>query len=88
MRTRFPTSSDNNRICPRCGRKVSRSYSGSLCPKCDDEILYKEVKEYIRSNNVTELMVADHFGIPLATVQSWIKEGYLTYKSDDSITPL
>lgn len=88
MRTRFPTSNGgSSRICPKCGRKVARSYEGENCPSCDDEALYRKVKEYIRTHDVTELEVADAFGISLTQVRNWINEGYLTYRdsSNDAI---
>ena len=88
MRPKFPTSSGNgSRVCPKCGRKVARSYEGAQCPVCDSAALYREVKEYVRSHDVTEMELADIFDIPLSQVREWINEGFLTY-GDDNMTPI
>ncbi|MBO6215348.1 MAG: hypothetical protein J6N76_07415 [Lachnospiraceae bacterium] len=73
---------DNPRICPICGRKVPRSYIGDKCPNCDAEALYREVKEYIRTHDVTETELAEKYDIPLSQVHQWIHEGFLMYKRD------
>ena len=47
-----------------------------------DEELYAEVKEYILHNNVTEMEVAETFGIPLKQVRAWIKDGRIDYRNN------
>ena len=43
-------------------------------------MLFQEVKEYIRANDVTEYDVASHFNLPLQQVKQWIREGRIEYK--------
>ncbi len=69
--------------CEYCSRPLPKNYDGNLCPKCLDTQLFREVKEFIRANDVNEYMVAEHFGIPLKQVKNWIKEGRIEYRTDD-----
>ena len=50
--------------------------------------LFAEVKDYIRENDVKEIDVAEHFGIPVSKVRRWIKEGRIQYKEGENITPI
>ena len=50
--------------CEFCGRPLPKNYEGDLCPRCKDNQLFREVKHFIRSNNVNEYEVAAHFDIP------------------------
>lgn len=76
------------KICPQCGTQLHEAYPDELCPLCIERNLFSEVKEYIRSNDVNEQDVAEHFNIPVAKVRGWIKEGRIQYKgeSKDSIS--
>lgn len=69
--------------CSYCGRPLSPHYEFDLCPKCRDSQLFRDVKEYIRSNYVNEYEVAEHFHIPLKQVKEWIREGRIEYRTDD-----
>lgn len=63
-------------------------YRDEICPECKDLNLFAEVKDYIRENDVKEIDVADHFGIPVAKVRRWIREGRIQYKEGEHITPI
>ena len=63
-------------------------YKDDLCPECKDLNLFAEVKDYIRENDVKEIDVAEHFGIPVSKVRRWIKEGRIQYKEGENITPI
>ncbi len=74
------------RECKQCGRYLNKLYKEELCPSCIEMNLFAEVKEYIRSNIVKESDVAEHFGIPVSKVRSWIKDGRIQYKTEDGKT--
>ena len=67
--------------CEFCGRPLPKNYEDTLCPHCKDNKLFRDVKEFIRSNQVNEYEVASHFGIPLKQVKSWIREGRIEYNT-------
>ena len=66
--------------CDVCGKALPRSYRDSVCSDCKHDAIYKEVKEFILHNDVTELEVAEQFDLPLETIRRWIREGHLSYK--------
>lgn len=66
--------------CGRCGKMLPKSWKDEYCDQCKEELLFDEVRDFIRSNNVTEQDVADHFGIPKAKVKQWIRAGRVEYK--------
>jgi hypothetical protein len=66
--------------CTNCGKALPRRHSGDLCDDCLYNLKYKDVKEYVLHNDVTELEVSDEFDLPLEVVQRWIREGHLSYK--------
>lgn len=68
--------------CNMCGRTLGELYPDDLCPICQEIQLFSQVKEYIRSNDVHEQDVAEHFGIPLRKVREWIREGRIQYKGE------
>ena len=73
--------------CQQCGRPLSPEYTEDICPLCQEINLFNDVKEYIRDNDVNEVDVADHFGIPNRKVRQWIKDGRIQYKNaKDAIT--
>ncbi|MCM1106022.1 MAG: FeoC-like transcriptional regulator [Blautia sp.] len=69
--------------CSYCGRPLSKHYEADLCPRCLEAQLFRDVKEYIRSNYVNEYEVAQHFKIPLKQVKEWIREGRIEYRTED-----
>ena len=73
-------ASNSARECLHCHRALPSSYTGSICPSCRDNELFREVKEYIRAYDVNEYDVAAHFHIPLRKVKEWIREGRIEYK--------
>ncbi len=68
--------------CEKCGKALPRRHVGNICKECEHDALYKDVKEYIMHNEVTELEVAEHFNLPLETIQRWVREGHLSYKTN------
>mgnify|MGYP002536908986 FL=1 len=70
------------KYCKNCGRVLSPTYEAELCPTCEENQLFDKVRDYIRKNDVTEMQVAEHFGIPQKKVKAWIKEGRIEYKED------
>ncbi len=82
IRPLFAGVSENS--CKQCGMSLNPNYKEDICPNCKEINLFREVKEYIRANEVNESDVAEHFGIPNTKVRSWIREGRIQYKSSDS----
>lgn len=73
---------NNYKYCPICRRPLSLTYEKELCPDCEREQLFRDVKEYIRANDVTEYDVALEFNIPHHQVKQWIREGRIEYKDN------
>jgi RNA polymerase subunit RPABC4/transcription elongation factor Spt4 len=73
-------SSDVIKSCNNCQTPLPQHYNGELCPYCKENELFSRVKEYIRTHDVTEYMVADKFGISRRKVKKWITEGRIEYK--------
>ena len=73
----------NYKKCEFCGRPLPVHFESNLCPKCQDTQLFRQVKEFIRSNDVNEYEVAEHFHIPLKQVKEWIRDGRIEYRTDD-----
>ena len=73
------------RVCKNCGRKLLPGMKGDLCPKCAEQELFCDVRDYIRANDVKDYDVAEHFGIPLGQVKAWIKQGRIQYKDDPTM---
>ena len=74
------STSNANRVCEYCGKPLNRSSEFNCCYFCQDTILFDKVKAYIRDNNVTEIQVSQHFGIPLRVVKQWVKEDRIGYR--------
>lgn len=70
----------NYKYCVYCGAPIPRSMDTSCCDRCYERVLFQEVKDYIRANDVNEFQVAAHFNIPLRMVKGWIQEGRIEYK--------
>ncbi len=79
---------ENHRLCKSCGRRLSLNYEGDFCPVCQDLNLFHEVRDYIRSNDVNEYQVANHFQIPLKKVKEWIREGRIEYRKDNMVSTI
>ena len=72
----------NFKECEFCGRPLPIHYEKTLCPNCLEAQLFRDVKEYIRANQVNEYNVAEHFNIPLKQVKAWIRDGRIAYRLD------
>lgn len=70
----------NKKNCARCGKLLPKSYKEEYCTNCKEAMLFDEVRDYIRSGNVTERDVAEHFGISKEKVKAWIREGRVEYR--------
>ena len=70
----------NYKYCEICHRNLPLNYKDTTCPVCSEHLLFQQVKEYIRSDDVNEYQVADRFQIPLQLVRKWIREGRIQYK--------
>lgn len=79
---------NNTRVCENCKRPLPHDYKENLCPRCLDLALFREVKEFIRTHDVNEYEVAEHFKIPLRQVKSWIKDGRIEYKQSESASTI
>lgn len=74
----------NYKSCSVCGRQLPADYKKDYCPSCEEEALFKEIREYIRSHRVTEFELAEVFGIPQSKVRKWIKEGRIEYAEEEN----
>lgn len=70
----------NYKYCEYCGGILPRNSNSDYCKTCQEILLFHEVKEFIRANDVNEYQVAEFFGLPLRVVKGWIKEGRIEYK--------
>ena len=66
--------------CKECRNLLPQDYEFELCPQCIEQRLFREVRDYIRQNTVTEYDVAEEFQIPVRRVKAWIKEGRIQYQ--------
>lgn len=73
----------NYKPCSMCGRSLPIDYEKDFCPACEDDVLFKEIREYIRSHDVTEFELAEVFHIPQSKVRKWIKEGRIEYVTNE-----
>lgn len=75
---------DVYKTCEFCNAPLPKNSTETLCMNCYDRVLFLEVKEFIRENDVNEFQVAEHFGLPLRVIKNWINEGRIQYKEDAS----
>ena len=73
----------NLKLCSVCQTPLPIEHGEETCPVCKENQLFSKVKEYIRSKDVTEYQVADHFNIPQRLVKKWITEGRIEYKEEE-----
>ena len=71
---------DNSRYCKRCSRIMAKSYTEEYCPACKNQLLFDEVRDFLRKNDATENELSERFNIPLSTIHEWIKDGRIEYK--------
>ena len=72
-----------NKVCPGCGKMLPDNYEEEYCAPCAEQNLFKEVREYIRENDVTERDVCREFGLSKWKVREWIKNGRIEYVEDN-----
>lgn len=73
---------NNYKYCEYCGTTLSLDFEDNICPACKEQQLFREVKNFIRDNDVTEYDVARHFNIPFQRVKQWVREGRIEYKEN------
>lgn len=71
--------SENYKLCSMCSRPLPVDFEKDCCPACEENILFKEVREYIRSHDVTEYQLAEVFNLSPEKVKKWIKDGRIEY---------
>ena len=71
--------SDHYKMCKMCMRPLPIEYEKDCCPECEENMLFREVREFIRENDVTEYQLAERFNISIEHVKQWIKEGRIEY---------
>lgn len=72
------------RVCADCGIVLTNDYPRELCPSCEDQKLFKQVRAFIRENDVTEDDVCNEFGLPKRIVRNWIRAGRIEYVETES----
>lgn len=70
----------DERRCTNCQKRIAKSSKYDMCNDCLKSTLYPEVKEFILNNNVTELDIAEHFGIDKMLVKEWVRDGLIAHK--------
>ena len=68
------------KYCKSCKKLLQSDYEFDECPTCVGENLFRQVRDYIRNNNVNEYEVADFFDLPVKRVKEWIREGRIQYQ--------
>lgn len=75
---------ENYKYCKDCKTLLPEGYEFEFCPQCIEQRLFREVRDYIRKNNVNEYDVAEEFQLPVGRVKSWIREGRIQYQAQNS----
>ncbi len=71
------------KVCQGCGRMLPNDSEEEYCGVCKEQNLFKEVREFIRDNDVTERDVCREFGLSKWKVREWIKNGRIEYVEDN-----
>ncbi len=71
---------ENYSYCRECKGLLPKDYEYEYCPRCIEQRLFREVRDYIRKNTVTEYDVAEEFQLPVRRVKAWIREGRIQYQ--------
>jgi RNA polymerase subunit RPABC4/transcription elongation factor Spt4 len=71
---------NKRRVCKSCGRILPRSLEGDICQSCQDEEMYRQVKDYILHHSVTEKELSEIFNIPLSKIHQCVNEGFIEYR--------
>ena len=72
--------SHQTKNCQRCGKILPLNYEEQYCKKCAEEVLFIQVREFIRDNDVTEMEVAEYFNISKSKIKEWIREGRIQHR--------
>lgn len=68
--------------CKSCGKILPSAYDREYCPNCEELHLFDAARDYVRSYDVNEYDVAEHFNIPVRVVKQWIRDGRMEYKEN------
>lgn len=69
--------------CCMCSKPLPADFEKDFCPACEDDVLFRDVRDYIRTHDVTEFGLAEVFKIPLSKVRKWIKDGRIEYVTEN-----
>ncbi|SFQ43058.1 hypothetical protein SAMN02910358_02082 [Lachnospiraceae bacterium XBB1006] len=75
---------ENYKYCRDCKTLLPDGYEFEYCPQCIEQRLFREVRDYIRKNNVNEYEVAEEFELPVRRVKAWIREGRIQYQEQSN----
>lgn len=84
MNTKGKDQYTSYKYCSMCSRPLPIDFEKEFCPACEDDVLFKEVREYIRTHEVTEFELAEIFHISQSKVRKWIKEGRIEYAAGEN----
>ena len=68
------------KICPKCGRRMSRSDNKEFCNNCYKDMLFPEIKKYLEQNLANAQDLAEKFDIEVNIVKEWIREERIEYR--------
>lgn len=71
--------SEGYKLCKMCSRPMNIDEKKDTCPFCEENMLFREVRDFIRNNDVTEYQLSERFNISPDKVKAWIKEGRIEY---------
>lgn len=71
---------ENHNYCKWCGRPIPVELGVDMCAGCQEDQVFREIRDYVRENDVNEYELAEIFDIPMRQVKQWIREGRLEYK--------
>ena len=70
------------KFCLWCHCPLPDDSENEYCENCQESLQFREVRAYVRENDVNEFQLAEAFGIPLRKVKQWIRQGRLEYKEE------
>ena len=73
-----------HKMCSVCGRRMPSSFQGDICEACNENRLFEEVRDYIRTHSVTEAKLAEIFDISPRKIHQWISDGSIQFNGLNS----
>lgn len=65
--------------CIICGARLPLEYNNDCCPGCEEEKLFRQVREFIRENDCNEYILSTQMHVPLSKIRAWIRQGRIEY---------